>query len=253
VDIGIGATLRQARDRRRIGLSEVEAATRIRSRYLRAIEAEDWDGLPGDVYARGFIRTYASYLGLDGERLAEEHRRRPGATASVGEVPVAAVDSATVRTGPPIRSRTRSLVVATAVVGVLFGAVVAIGLVTGDDATVEGRRTGTVPPGEANSPPPALAGLPGLTLELTATAEVWVCLLDDGGGELVDGQILVAGAEEGPFRSGSFTVAFGNGEVSMTIDGEEADIPSTSSPVGYSINRDGGLRSLAEGERPTCT
>ena len=67
--------------RRKIDLTEVEAATKIRVRYLRAIENEDWDLLPGDAYARGFVRTYAAYLGLDAERLADElpprERARP--------------------------------------------------------------------------------------------------------------------------------------------------------------------------------
>src|SRR6187551_1559529 len=74
MDSGVGAILRKARNRRKVELSEVEAATRIRLRYLRAIEDEEWDVLPGGVYTRGFIRTYASFLGLDGERLVEDYR-----------------------------------------------------------------------------------------------------------------------------------------------------------------------------------
>jgi cytoskeleton protein RodZ len=253
VDIGIGATLRQARNRRKVELSQVEAATRIRVRYLIAIENEDWDVLPGDVYARSFIRTYASYLGLDGERLAEEHRRR---SSGGDERPAPGAEPGTpVYAGTPVRSRARGRLVATGVVAALIGVVVAIGLATGDDATVtvERARTGTVATDEPLSLAPPGGRQAALSLELTASAEVWVCLLDGGGRELIDGQILAAGAEEGPFRSGSFTVALGNGEVSMTIDGEAADIPTTSSPVGFSIDRDGSLRSLAEGERPTCT
>lgn len=79
VDDGVGNKLREARTRRKLTLQEVEAATRIRARYLQAIESEDWDQLPGDTYARAFIRTYGSLLGLDGDRLAEEQRRRRGA------------------------------------------------------------------------------------------------------------------------------------------------------------------------------
>jgi hypothetical protein len=90
-------------------------------------------------------------------------------------------------------------------------------------------------------------------VRLSATAEVWVCLLDARGVRLVDGQILEAGAEEGPFRSGGFTVSFGNGEVSMLVDGREAEIQATSSPVGYSIDSGGQLTELDEAERPTCT
>ena len=92
----------------------------------------------------------------------------------------------------------------------------------------------------------------GVAVRLTATAEVWVCVLGAGGRHLVDGQILEEGAEEGPFRSGSFTVSFGNGEISMLIDGTQADIPATSSPVGYAIDASGELTELPEGERPTC-
>jgi cytoskeletal protein RodZ len=78
VDDGVGSRLREARTRRKLTLAEVEAATKIRGRYLQAIENEDWDQLPGDTYARAFIRTYARLVGLDGDRLAEEQRRQRG-------------------------------------------------------------------------------------------------------------------------------------------------------------------------------
>ena len=106
----------------------------------------------------------------------------------------------------------------------------------------------TAPP---TSQPPASGR--GMALSLTTTAELWVCLLDANGDPLVDGVVLPAGAEEGPFRSGSFTVSFGNGEVEMQIDGRESDIPESSSPLGYDVGRGGELSPLSEGERPTCT
>ena len=68
----------------------------------------------------------------------------------------------------------------------------------------------------------------------------------------MDGQILQAGEEAGSFRSGSFTVSFGNGEVTMTIDGKRTEIPPTASPVGYAIDAVGTLTQLSESERPTC-
>jgi cytoskeleton protein RodZ len=79
VDDGVGNRLREARAQGQISLQEAEAATKIRTRYLQAIEEEDWELLPGDVYARAFIRTYGAFLGLDGEGLAEEQRRGRGA------------------------------------------------------------------------------------------------------------------------------------------------------------------------------
>src|SRR5579884_1213106 len=72
----IGSTLREARMRERIDISEVEAQTKIRAKYLRAIENEEWDLLPGSIYAKSFLRTYGDYLGLDSRMLVDEFRRR---------------------------------------------------------------------------------------------------------------------------------------------------------------------------------
>src|SRR5438270_7766609 len=72
----IGTTLREARMRARIDISEVEARTKIRARYLRAIENEEWDLLPGPVYVKSFLRTYSDFLGLDSRMLVDEYKRR---------------------------------------------------------------------------------------------------------------------------------------------------------------------------------
>jgi cytoskeleton protein RodZ len=253
----IGSILRQARERRQIELSDVEDATRIRARFLRAIEDEEWDALPGGFYTRGFIRTYASFLGLDGERLAEEFRRavegsRPGGPGSE-MAPVAA----TAATGSPGGRRARPRLAWLAVPGaILVGAIAVVALPRdggGDDGadrqSATRQRSG---PGGAEGGPTPAAHTQGVSLRLSAAAEVWVCLLSADGEALVDGEVLEAGAEEGPFRSGSFTVSFGNGEVSMLIDGVEAEIPATASPIGYSIDAEGNLTELGETERPTC-
>ena len=58
--------------RARIDISEVEARTKIRAKYLRAIENEEWDLLPGPVYAKSFLRTYGDFLGLDSRMLLDE-------------------------------------------------------------------------------------------------------------------------------------------------------------------------------------
>lgn len=60
----------------RIDISEVEAHTKIRAKYLRAIENEEWDLLPGPVYVKSFLRTYGEYLGLDTRLLVDEFKRR---------------------------------------------------------------------------------------------------------------------------------------------------------------------------------
>src|ERR1700743_1919098 len=72
----IGTSLREARIRARLDMSEVEARTKIRAKYLRAIENEEWDLLPGPVYVKSFLRTYGDFLGLDSRALIDEYKRR---------------------------------------------------------------------------------------------------------------------------------------------------------------------------------
>lgn len=79
MDDGVGKKLHEARTRKKLSLQQVEDATKIRGRYLQAIENDEWDQLPGDTYARAFIRTYGRCLDLDGDRLAEDQRRSRGA------------------------------------------------------------------------------------------------------------------------------------------------------------------------------
>jgi cytoskeleton protein RodZ len=72
----LGASLRDARLRRSLELEEVEEATRISRRYLRALEEERFELLPGDAYAKAFLRSYADFLGLDAKRYADEYTTR---------------------------------------------------------------------------------------------------------------------------------------------------------------------------------
>jgi hypothetical protein len=253
VDQGIGPTLREARNRRKVDLSEVEAATKIRIRYLQAIENEEWDALPGGAYTRGFIRTYASHLGLDGDRLADDYRR---ATAPPGgERAPKRVEP--VQTGARKgRSRLSGPFLIAAVCALLVAVLIGIGLAGGNGDDGPSPSSPAAQPGtgqgERRDARSAPAARPGVAMRLAATAEVWVCLLDAQGEPLVDGEILAAGAEAGPFRSAGFEVALGNGSVTMYVDGEPARIEESSSPVGYRIGADGAPIALEEGDRPDC-
>jgi transcriptional regulator with XRE-family HTH domain len=259
VEQSVGSKLREARTRRKLSLAEVEAATKIRCRYLQAIENDEWDQLPGDTYARAFIRTYGRFLGLDGERLAEEQRQTRGAARPGERLP---------RVDPrprPVSRRRRSgggrpaippKVIVGFVTALVVAALLVIGLSTGG-----GSNGGTTEPGADQTG--AKAGTRhrhhkkpapvGHSLMLTAKGEVWVCLVNDRGNPLVDGVILAPGESEGPFRSGSFSLALGNGAVTMTVDGKQANISEPSSPIGFEVRSDGSVRELPEGERPTCT
>ena len=72
----IGGSLREARLKRNLTPADVQKAIRIRDRYLQALEEERWELLPGDAYVKGFLRTYADYLGLDGNLYVEEYNSR---------------------------------------------------------------------------------------------------------------------------------------------------------------------------------
>jgi cytoskeleton protein RodZ len=72
----IGNSLREARERQGLGYPEIELATKIRAKYIRALEEEDFTSIPGDAYIRGFLRTYADYLGLDSDVYVDEYASR---------------------------------------------------------------------------------------------------------------------------------------------------------------------------------
>ena len=72
----IGNSLRTAREQQQLELAAVERETRIRTKYLQALEEERFDVLPGTAYVKGFLRTYADFLGLDGPRFVDEFNER---------------------------------------------------------------------------------------------------------------------------------------------------------------------------------
>jgi cytoskeleton protein RodZ len=87
-----GESLRREREMRGVTLEEISAATRIATRFLQAIENEDWDQLPGGVFNRGFVRAVARYLGLDEENFVAEYALavgdRPTVPVWTGSPPV---------------------------------------------------------------------------------------------------------------------------------------------------------------------
>ena len=72
----IGASLREARLRQELDFPELEERTKIRPKYLRALEDERFDILPAPTYVRGFLRSYAEALGLDGQPFVDEYNSR---------------------------------------------------------------------------------------------------------------------------------------------------------------------------------
>ena len=72
----IGSSLREARTRQGFDFTEMEFRTKVRAKYLRALEAEQFEQLPGHTYIKGFLRTYAESLGMDGQLYVDEYNSR---------------------------------------------------------------------------------------------------------------------------------------------------------------------------------
>ncbi len=112
----IGDSLREARTRRGLSAADVQKGIRIRERYLTALEEEHWEMLPGEAYAKGFLRTYAEFLGLDGELYIDEYNAR---LRGRDEEPLVPESLASRRrlSGTALRTLAGTLVLAAAVAG----------------------------------------------------------------------------------------------------------------------------------------
>lgn len=219
---GIGATLKDARRRLGMDIKDAEDRTKIRTRYLRALEAEDWEILPGPAYVRGFLRTYGQILGLDGGALADRYRR------NFEEPPATAPPEPVIRnrrsqgSGPP--SRSGWIVAVGAAVVVLLAILAIIGLTSGDD----GEPSRSRPAGKAKqkqerqvAKPDKGSSLEPIDISIEPLATTQVCLV--GGGEaLLDSQVLAAGTTEEFSGEKTYRIDLvGGGTVKMKAGGDE--------------------------------
>jgi hypothetical protein len=255
----IGATLREARMRAKIDVSEVEAETKIRAKYLRALENEEWGLLPGSTFVKTFLRTYAEYLGLDAKLLLEEYKVRFESVSAAELNPITPNLGARSR---PIRPRgpSRATVIG-AVVVALVGMLFLLGKAFPEDDG-DGDRAAdpndsppparTTPRRPARSPSAAPTKRPRLVrLQVVPTASVWVCLEDAGGRRLIAGTQIEPDDARRRFRSRRFRITLGNGQVRLRVNGRTFDVPDRPEPVGYALTPRGRTE-LPDGRRPTC-
>ncbi len=120
----IGNSLREARVRQQLEFGELEQATKIRARYLRALEEESFDTLPAQTYVKGFLRTYADYLGLDGQLYVDEYNSRFATGDEEYREPVVARRTSHVRRQHR-RFENRGVLIALAAIGAVFALVIA--------------------------------------------------------------------------------------------------------------------------------
>jgi cytoskeletal protein RodZ len=175
----IGNSLRHARERRQLSLEDVERALKIRTRYLAALEEERFEVLPGEAYTKGFLRTYAEYLGLDSQlfvdeyngRLEQEDEEEPVVIAPAPRISVPHLDA---------RPRTVAFVAAVVLVPLVLG-VAAWRIASSGSAPTNSPPAAAVPPG--SSAKPAAAEAPHAKRERPAASGAVTLVLRASGGD----------------------------------------------------------------------
>ena len=238
--------------RRRIDMTEVEAATKIRAKYLRALENEEWDLLPGPTFVKTFLRTYAEYLDLDPRLLVEEYRQRYERPSTQELTPFGPGRGGR-RRQRPRRHWGPGIVIAIGVVA-LLAALYGLSLLGQDNEPQAPVSVATVTPTATPKKKAAkhrhkAAAPTRVTLRLTATAPVYVCLENASGHPVLNGVTLSAGQRSATFHSKRFRANFGNGSVRMRVNGHSYKAADTSNPVGYELRPTGKPHRLAESAR----
>jgi transcriptional regulator with XRE-family HTH domain len=261
----IGETLREARMRRRIDMAEVEAATKIRAKYLRALENEEWGLLPGPTFVKTFLRTYAEYLELDARSLVEDYKVRYERPAHGEAAPFAGLGGPRSR---PQRQRQRPRrraafgPAAVVVVGVLLvlGALYLLGVSGPNDGpgTSAGGPEATATPSATPTPTATTrkrrkrTAPTRVALRLAATGNVYVCLTDSTGKKLLDGVTLHAGDLSSRFTARRLHARFGNGSAVMRVGGKRYPVAGSSKPVDYELRPGQAPQRLPQTTRSAC-
>jgi cytoskeleton protein RodZ len=264
----IGDTLRDARMRARIDVSEIEAKTKIRAKYLRALENEEWSLLPGPTFVKSFLRTYAQALGLDGKALVEQYRvehERPSEALLEPIVPAShrgrsrasgARASGARVSGAPSRGYFALVGVIVVIIALLIYGLASSGS-GGSKHTAGGSHTGATRAARSTgagtgSTSTASASSRLVSLSLQPLATVYVCLLGDGGRKLIPGRILAAGATTQTYTARRFHLNLGNNHVLLKIDGVAKTVPPSNEAIGYTISKLNGRKRLPPSQLPSC-
>ena len=216
----LGASFKKARESKGILLDQIAIETRISTRFLRAIENEEFHLLPGGIFNRGFIRTYAERIGLDADQAVADYVRLTEVGGS--DEPSESDNS------PPSKTRRRLYPIPIAT-GALLALIVIFYTATRDTGhtvatEVQTPVTAVSSPAPApNEPPPAApetasaaepatpepASSDALALEIEANETTWIKIVADGNA-VVPGEILQPGATRKITANNSIYLAVGN-------------------------------------------
>ncbi len=240
----IGPTLREARMRARIDISEIEAETKIRAKYLRALENEEWDLLPGPTFVKSFLRTYADALDLDSRALVEEYKLRHERLSEVDLQPIAPL-------GADRRPRQASNSIPRAYLawGLILALLASIFVLTQVLGGSSDKKAAT------RSVPGTTTATTGAAkvaqLQIVPTGKVTVCLTAAGGRTLLRDATLQAGSKQPRYRSSEFRMTLSNTLAALRVNGKLQHLPRLGGSVAYSVTA-AGRHTLPDAQRPTC-
>ena len=251
--------LREARMRERIDISEIEAQTKIRAKYLRALENEEWDLLPGSTYVKTFLRTYAEALGLDGRLLVEEYKlnhERPSELELQPIVPSGSRDRDRRRGARPRLPRGMTAILV--VIGLLV-VVAILGIIGSGPSSNKQQPNHVAAPGQKlKSTPatgatgPAAATVPTrVSLQLIPTGVVYVCMVGASGKKILNGATLSPGTTQPVYHGRRFVVTLGNNLVKMRVNGKLRSVPPVNNPITYVVTPR-GRHTLPAAQAPSC-
>ena len=254
--------------RARIDITEVEQATKIRAKYLRALENEEWKLLPGSTFIKSFLREYADYLGLDSRTLVEEYKLRYDRPSELELTPLSprlGRDRRGGGPGPayrPPRVAPRWLIVGGAIVLILallwivgsFGSdEPGGGSSSGSTAAATNRGSDTTPRSQRRTRTTVTPAAPTqASVRIVPTGTVYVCLVDGGGRVLIPGSQFEAGQQVPVYRARKLRITLGNNAVQLRVNGRPMPVPASSTAIAYEITP-AGARSLSQDQAPTCT
>lgn len=229
----IGASLREARARARIEIAQMEAQTKIRAKYLRALENEEWELLPGPTYVKSFLRTYGDMLGLDGRALVAEYKRTQETFTGPEDL-----GHFSKHTGGRMAQNQRPVGRYAAIAGVVLVAAVGAGWVL-----TRGSDDSPSTPGEAAvaSTPEPVPATPGdvVTVQLTARRPVTICARA-GTRQLLRRTDLDAGDRTPRLRGRAVLVTISAPDVVLRVDGERTPLPGGAGAMSFTVT-DRGL------------
>jgi cytoskeletal protein RodZ len=232
----IGETLREARMRQRLDITDVEAQTKIRAKYLRALENEDFGMLPGATFVKSFLRTYAEFLGLDPHLLVEEYRVRHDPRDESELTPFARPPRGRERRRPP--RRPTWLPVAAAVVAIL-AVLLVLGLTGGSSDDSSNTTPTTTTPKKATAKKKArskpakkrAARKPRtVKLRIVPAGPTYVCV-DKGEGTPVVYEDTLSGPKS--WKAKHLRINLGRRGVQITANGKRVRVPAGSDPIGF--------------------